>query len=137
LRVPSGALKFFERYPQSAPPDFALLHQEIATAYRSQNNGRAAEEAYRRATSINPAMIESQILLGLYARERNDPEESRSRLEQAVRFNPEYTVGWTLLGENHLITGDTLEARRCFEKALQCAPNNSEAYNALARIVRR
>jgi tetratricopeptide (TPR) repeat protein len=136
-RTPSDALKYYLRALESAPEDFALLYQELGGVYRSQNNRSAAEEAYRHAVAINPAMIESQLMLGMMARERNDQAAAQEHFAQVVRFNPEYSLGWTLLAENSVMRGDTTGARPSLERALQLSPNNTDAYNYLMHITRR
>jgi tetratricopeptide (TPR) repeat protein len=136
-RAPSEALKYYLRALESAPEDFALLYQELGGVYRSQNNRSAAEEAYRHAVAINPAMIESHLMLGMMARERNDQAAAQEHFAQVVRFNPEYSLGWTLLAENSVMRGDTTGARPLLERALQLSPNNTDAYNYLMHITRR
>jgi Tfp pilus assembly protein PilF len=111
-----------------------LLEQELAGAYRAVKNDQAAEESYRRAVDINPAMVESQMMLGLYARDRQDLAQAQNHFAQVVRFNPEYTLGWTLLGESLLLQGDSSAARGMFERALSLTPNNTHARNYLTRL---
>jgi tetratricopeptide (TPR) repeat protein len=134
LRTPGSAFPFFEKARQEGPADFALLEQELGGAYRAVNNPQAAEEAYRRAVAINPAMVESQLMLGLYARDRQELGKAQEHFAQVVRFNPEYTLGWTLLGENLLLQGDSSAARSMFEHALSLTPNNTHARTYLARL---
>jgi len=134
LRTPGSAFPFFEKTRQEGPEDFALLEQELGGAYRAVNNQQAAEESYRRAVTINPAMVESHIMLGLYARDRQDHATAREHFTQVIRFNPEYTLGWTLLGESLVLQGDSSGAREMFERALALTPNNSHARNYLARL---
>jgi tetratricopeptide (TPR) repeat protein len=134
LRTPGSAFPFFEKARQEGPADFALLDQELGGAYRAVNNLQAAEESYRRAVAINPAMVESQIMLGLYARDREDYASAQEHFARVVHYNPEYTLGWTLLGESLLLQGDSSAARQKFERALSLTPNNTHARNYLARM---
>ena len=134
LRTPGSAFPFFEKARLEGPADFALLEQELGGAYRAVKNDQAAEESYRRAVDINPAMVESQMMLGLYARDRQDLAQAQNHFAQVVRFNPEYTLGWTLLGESLLLQGDSSAARGMFERALSLTPNNTHARNYLTRL---
>lgn len=136
LRTPAEALKHFARAVEKAPDDFASVYQEMGVAYRSQGNQTAAEESYQRAVSINPAMIESRIMLGIYARDRQDTGTARGHFESVVRYNPEYTLGWMLLGEYYVNAGDPTQAQTYFRKALGVAPNNQQAYSFLTRLTR-
>jgi tetratricopeptide (TPR) repeat protein len=133
-RTPSDALKLFTKALRTAPKDFAMLHQEIANAHRSMGNPKAAEEWYRKAIAINPAMVESQIMLGVLARDRGDLAASGRHFREAVRFNPEYTMPWTLLGEQQLSVRDTAGAMASVRAALRIAPNNRDAAAILARL---
>jgi len=133
-RTPSDALKLFTKAFRTAPKDFAILHQEIGNTYRSLGNARAAEEWYRRAVDTNPAMVESQIMLGVLARDRGELAAAGQHFKQAVRFNPEYSMVWTLLGEHQAAVGDTAGALASMRTALQLAPNNRDAAEIFARL---
>ncbi len=135
-RAPAEALSYFRRSAESGPADFALVHEEIADMHNALNDPAAAEESYRQAVSINPAMIRSQIMLGMFARNRNQLETAGEHFATATRFNPEYSVGWTLLGENSAMAGDTASALQSFRRALEVAPNNPHARGFLARSAR-
>ena len=133
-RTPSDAIRNFAKALRTAPKDFAMLPQEIGNAYRSLGNSRTAEEWYRKAIDINPAMVESQIMLGVLARDRGDHAASAQHLREAVRFNPEYSVPWTLLGEQQEAVGDTAGALASLRTALTLTPNNRDAATMLARL---
>jgi len=133
-RTPSDAIRNFAKALRTAPKDFAMLPQEIGNAYRSLGNSPTAEEWYRRAIEINPAMVESQIMLGVLARDRGDHAASAQRFREAVRFNPEYSTPWTLLGEQQEAMGDTAGALASLRAALALAPNNRDAATMLARL---
>jgi hypothetical protein len=136
-RAPAEAIPYFHHSAETGPADFALVHEEIGDMHHSQQNAATAQESYSRAIAINPAMIRSQIMLGLYAREKSDPEVARNHFSAVVRYNPEYTIGWTLLAESYAMTGDTLQAADNYRRALAVAPNNSHARGFLARVPRR
>jgi arabinofuranosyltransferase len=133
-RTPSDALKLFTKALRTAPRDFAMLPQEIGNTYRSMGNPKAAEEWYRKAIDISPAMIESQIMLGVLARDRGDHVAAGQHFREAVRFNPEYSTLWALLGEHQAATGDTAGATASVRTALALAPNNRDAAAILARL---
>jgi tetratricopeptide (TPR) repeat protein len=135
-RSPSDALKLFSKSLAAAPADFALLRQEIANAYRSMGNGKLAEEWYRKAVAISPAMVESQIMLGVLERDRGNLAAAGRHFGEAARFNPEYTMAWTLLGESQAALGDTAGAAGSARQALAMAPNNRDAASIIARMSR-
>jgi len=136
-RTPSDAIRNFAKALRTAPKDFAMLPQEIGNAYRSLGNSRTAEEWYRKAIDVNPAMVESQIMLGVLARDRGDHAVSAQRFREAVRFNPEYSTPWTLLAEQQVAMGDTAGAHASLQTALALAPNNRDAAAMLARLAPR
>ncbi|MCK5572634.1 MAG: tetratricopeptide repeat protein [Bacteroidetes bacterium] len=136
-RAPAEAISYFRRSAETGPADFALVHEEIGDMLHAQQNAAAAEKSYSRAVAINPAMIRSQIMLGLYAREESDLGAARNHFSAVVRYNPEYTIGWTLLAESYAMTGDTLQAADNYRRALEVAPNNPHARGFLARASRR
>ena len=136
-RTPSDAIRNFAKALRTAPKDFAMLPQEIGNAYRSLGNSRTAEEWYRKAIEVNPAMVESQIMLGVLARDRGDHAVSAQRFREAVRFNPEYSTPWTLLAEQQVAMGDTAGAHASLKTALALAPNNRDAAAMLARLAPR
>lgn len=111
-----------------------MLSQEIGHSYRSMGNPKAAEEWYRKAVDINPALVESQIMLGVLARDRDDFAAAGQHFREAVRFNPEYSIPWMLLGEQQAATGDTAGAVASERTALALAPNNRDAAAILARL---
>jgi predicted Zn-dependent protease len=97
-------------------------------------NVKAAEEWYRKAVAINPAMVESQIMLGMFARDRGDFTTAGRHFREAVRFNPEYAIPWTLLGEQQAAAGDTAGAVASLRAALQLASNSRDAAAILTRL---
>jgi len=136
-RAPAEALSYFRLSADAGPADFALVHEEIGDMHNALNDAAAAEESYKRAVTMNPAMIRSQLMLGMFARDRGQLEAAQMHFATAVRFNPEYSVGWTLLGENSAMAGDTASALQSFYRALEVAPNNPHARGFLARTSRR
>lgn len=133
-RTPADALRLFTRALRTAPKDFAMLPQEIGNTYRSMGNAKAAEEWYRKAVDVNPALVESQIMLGVLARDRGDHAASARHFREAARFNPEYSIPWMLLGEQQAAVGDTAGAMSSLRAALKLAPNNRDAAAILARL---
>jgi hypothetical protein len=133
-RNPQEALRLFTRALRTAPTDFAMLSQEIANSHRAMGNVPAAEQWYRKAVDVNPALVESQIMLGVLARDRGDQATAGRHFREAARHNPEYSVPWMLLGEQQAAVGDTAGATTSLRLALKAAPNNREAASLLARL---
>jgi hypothetical protein len=133
-RTPSEALRLFTRALRTAPRDFAMLSQEIGNAHRSMGNAAAAEDWYRKAVQVNPMLVESQIMLGVLARDRGDHAAAGRHFEVATRSSPYYSVPWMLLGEQQAAVGDTSGAMASLRAALKLAPNNRDAAAILARL---
>ncbi len=136
-RTPDEAIQYFRRSLALAPHDFALLYQDIGSVYRAKNNPQEAVKYYEQAVAADPRMVESQLLLGYYARAQKNYPVARAHLEQLVKYSPDYTMGWTLLGETYVALGDTSSAQKALRKALEVAQNNGEANQQLQLISRR
>jgi tetratricopeptide (TPR) repeat protein len=133
---PTEAIRLFHKAMETGPPDFALLYESMAGVYRAQNNTEEALRYYARAVEVDPRMIESHIILGVHARDNKEHDVARGHFEQIVKYDPLFSPGWTLLGEIHYLTGDMARARELFQRALQVAPNEMQAYRYLQRIAR-
>jgi Flp pilus assembly protein TadD len=73
-------------------------------------------------------------MLGVLARERGDHAAAGRHFREAVRFNPEYSTLWALLGEQQAAAGDTAGATASVRTALTLASNNRDAAAILARL---
>lgn len=136
-RWPDTALVYFKKSLAIAPPGFAMLHQEIGNLYRAKNNTEEALKYYRQAVAADPRMVESQLILGFYAREQKDFAAARIHLETVVKYDPDFSLGWTLLGETYAALGMAAEAQRALKEALRLAPNNDEAARQLQQFAGR
>jgi tetratricopeptide (TPR) repeat protein len=131
---PAEAIRLFHKAMETSPANFALLYESLAGVHRAQKNTAEALKYYARAVEIDPRMVESHIILGVHARDKKEYERAKSHFEQIVKYDPLFSLGWTLLGEIYHMGGDTQRAREMFEKALQVSPNDMQAYGYLQRI---
>ncbi len=59
---------------------------------------------------------------------------SITRLRSAVEIHPRYAAAWDLLGDCHLLTGETPEARRAYEAAIAADGDFLPPYAPLIRL---
>lgn len=136
-RTPQEALRYYTRALGMAPPDFALLRQEIGSVYLSLQDHARAEQYFRDAVRINPAMVESQLMLGYYAQDRKQYTEAAARFSEVIRYDPEYAAGWFLRAQAATMLGDTAAAVSDLRQALQITPGDTRVAGLLSRLVPR
>lgn len=133
-RWPDTALVYFQKAVAMAPPDFGLVYQEMGGIYRAKNNMPEAIRYYQQAVAADPRMLESQLILGFSAREQQNYDAARTHLETIVRYDPDFSIAWTILGETYRALGMHQEARHAFQEALRAAPNNGQAAQHLQQL---
>jgi tetratricopeptide (TPR) repeat protein len=136
-RWPKEAMDYFQKAMATAPADFAQLYQEIGNLYRGANNTAEAIKYYERAIAADPRLLDSRMVLGYYARDRGDLAVALGHFAALVKYNPDFSMSWTLFGEVQAAMGDAAGAERSFRQALQVARNNEEASRQLLRLQRR
>lgn len=133
-RWPDEAIGYFNKAIGLGPSDFPLVYQELGgIAYRAGKMDEAVKY-YQQAIDIDPRMVESRIMLGVVARERKDNPGAVKHFLEMTRYVPEYTLGWTLLGETYLMMENPSAARSAFERALAVTANNQDAYRYLQQL---
>lgn len=136
-RDAAGAMDYFRKALAEAPPDFALIYQDMADLFGSQGNDAQALEYYEHALMVDQRMIGSHFQLGYYALHRRDFGTAERHLKEVVQLDPDYSPGWTLLGTVYDSAGDAAQAIRAYRKALQTAANDSTARNSLRNLLDR
>lgn len=133
-RWPNDALEYFQKSLRQAPKDFPLLYEAIARAYMRLERYNEAIQYYEKAISIDPRMVESRNFLGYLALQRKDFETAKRHFEALTYYDPDYSIGWTLLGHAYSGLNDLEKAKQAYSMALKITPNNSEAAGGLRQI---
>jgi tetratricopeptide (TPR) repeat protein len=69
----------------------------------------------------------------LVSKEEGDLIRSQQLLEEAVRLDPEFVEALNNLGARYVAIGRFADASRCFERAIQVAPQTASLYANLAQ----
>lgn len=93
-----------------------------------------AEEAFRKALTVNPGLLEARGNLADLARRRGDLSGAETMLRALAADHPEEPAVWNNLGMVLVEQGRRDEARACFEEALRRNPNHAAAARNLANL---
>ena len=102
-------------------PDESTL-AELAYLYQTRGNQGRAEELYKRAISLDPALLEVASNLAGQMALQGRIKEAMQLWEKALKGNPGFTAARINLVLGHLQQGDIGLARQALEKALQFNP---------------
>lgn len=94
------------------------------TAQRAGQAGQA-EQAYRRALSLDPHNPDALQLLGLLAKSVGRSDLAADFMRQSLAANAMQPHVWGNLGNLHLAEGRAGEALDCYERALALAPGDA------------
>jgi predicted O-linked N-acetylglucosamine transferase (SPINDLY family) len=112
-------------------PLSAEVHFQSALVLKALGHLAEAEEAYRRAISLQPDLVEAQNNLGLLLHQSQRLAEAEQLFHDAIAQRPELPQLHNNLGEIRLSQGRVPAAKACFERALALAPQYAEAHNNL------
>jgi tetratricopeptide (TPR) repeat protein len=114
-----------------------VAHMNLGRLATRQANPVAAEQHYRAAAEIQPALAEAHLNLGNAVMAQNRDVEARAHLERAVTLAPHLAEAHNTLGLLAARAGDPTRARASFERALAIRPRYGEAHANLADLLAR
>jgi tetratricopeptide (TPR) repeat protein len=114
-------------------PSYALAWYNKGVALEKLGKSKEAEEAYRRASALNPALHEAQENLAALAAKRGDAGEAMSLLRELVARDPGAATARFALAQYALSQGDVEEAIALCQDGLSHAPKNIAGYCVLAQ----
>ncbi len=129
------ALAYLDSALQKNPRHFmALLHQGLI--YARMHDYERSDAAYRRALKIRPDFLDARYNLGNNALRRQHYKDAIRIYEDLLKFKeaPEF---WHNLGRAHLELGDSVQAARCFQRALALDSTYAYAYHNLGTLAER
>jgi len=115
--------------PRSGPHHALLGELQILN-----RDAKAAEEAFLKATELDPGLVGPYLSLGNLYAQTGRYEEAIAKLEQAARSNPRNPAPVMIAGIVHEFKGDIPKAREAYEKVLAMNPRIAAAANNLAWI---
>jgi tetratricopeptide (TPR) repeat protein len=114
-------------------PHYALPWYNLGVAQEAQGKIKEAEQSYRQAVTLNPALREAQENLAALAAKKGDPGEAASLLRELVSRDPGAATARIALAQQSLAAGDVDEAVVLCQDALGHQPKNIGAYCVLAQ----
>ena len=138
----SAAIENFERAIQ-LDPDFALAYSGLGACYANRifkamgeaDDYTKAEDAFNKASAIDPNVVESRVLNVMIHMARGDKKKARAEISQLQKQFPNDAPLYFVKGVIHRLDGEYEESLKAFEKLsrLDPAARAISAYNR-ARI---
>jgi tetratricopeptide (TPR) repeat protein len=136
LQQYDDAIESYRKVVELAP-EAATAWVRLATVYSIRQRNDEALQAYSKALGLAPSNIEAlrgrgytNLLTGRYPQAIAD-------LRPATQAEPGHADSWLWLGQALLGAGEVDQARAALEKAIELAPDNEPAHEALDAINRR
>ncbi|MGA7525541.1 MAG: FG-GAP-like repeat-containing protein [Acidobacteriaceae bacterium] len=130
LRAVPFAGKFFQGVPQRN--DFTYGVAMFQHGYLEE-----AEVSFREVLARKPNDPEAYYNLGTLSLRKNDPDQARQYLEQAVKLRPDYPEAWNNLGMIAAQQDQPDQAVRDLQQSLLLRPGYATALLNLGNVYRR
>ena len=107
----------------------------IAVKHHQSGQLKAAEEIYRQILAVDPNQADAWHLLGVLAAQVGKPGDAIDLMARAIRIhglNPAFHINQ---GNAYLSMQRAADAARCYERALELAPNSAEALYRLGNVM--
>jgi len=121
----SEAVGFFRQAIELQPND-PSPHSNLGIAYSKSGEAGLAESEFRAALSLAPQKYETRNRLGMLYLEGGRVTEAEEEFRQSLKTQANDT-GYCGLGEVHWRRGERGAAQEAFQRAIELAPNNSQA----------
>ncbi|MFL6528752.1 MAG: poly-beta-1,6 N-acetyl-D-glucosamine export porin PgaA [Chthoniobacterales bacterium] len=131
---PREATAAFEQAGAAEPPEYVL--GPIVRAYRDQKRFAEAERWAREAAERYPSDPTWRKLLGLVLADQGRTKEAMEVLTPLTEANPDDAEAWLALGYASSHGKDRFATLRNYGEALRLQPDNREAANAMAGVMR-
>lgn len=112
---------------------FDQAREAARTAFQA-GNLRGAEQAYARATTLNPRHAGSWAGLGAARSRQGNHRGAVQAYQRAVQLNPRSSGFFTSLGHALRSSGNAAGARQAYQRAVALNPNNGSAQRALQSL---
>jgi len=108
---------------------------DAASARRDTNEFAEADEAFRKALSLNPASALAHHNFGLTWQAQGKPGEAMAEFAEAVRLDPSRVDSHSELGLCYAMQGDMTNAARELSEVVRLQPDNAGAYGNLGNAL--
>lgn len=115
----------------AADGQFAPAHHLMSVLAERADQLEEAENFARRATEFGPEVPSSWNQLAVVQTQRGKHVAARAALQEALRIQPAYAVGYNNLGEVLKSLGLIAEATEAYGKAIEIAPDFAKARSNL------
>lgn len=112
----------------------ALVWNDLALAYHNAGQVANATNAYRKALSFDPDLVEARYNLGCLLFEQNKPDAAKAEFTVYTMRRPKAVEGWLKLGLVQLRLREPNAAEKSFGDALKISTNNPAALNGLGLV---
>lgn len=124
------ALPYFEECARLSPGT-ALFHDFVGKCKLKLSDSSGAEEAYRRALSIHPEMIDTRLALGIALVNQKDFEGGEQAFREVIQRSPASHKGYGYLANLMRITNRPEEELKVLEELFERAEIPAEQEPAL------
>jgi Flp pilus assembly protein TadD len=111
----------------------AILHFNLGTFFKKENNLEAAIESIRQAVAYDPTLLKALNLLGAMYHERGNLEEAEYYYKKSIAVKPDYAMAHFNLGAIAWVRKDFEAAVSYFQKAASLDPENTYFQNWLVK----
>jgi cytochrome c-type biogenesis protein CcmH/NrfG len=132
-RRPAEAVRVLRGLVEDYPREVAAWVM-LGRALQSVEELGGAEDALRRAVSLDPGSVEGWFQLGVVRVLSGRKSAAADAFAAALRLKPDHARAHFYLGLCRKDTGDVQRARRAFEAALRCQPDYEQARQALREL---
>jgi tetratricopeptide (TPR) repeat protein len=115
-------------------PDYADAHNNLGTAYHSQNRIDEAIEEYKEALRLKPDYVDAHFNLGTAYAMQGRMDEAIEEYKSAIRLKPDLADAHFNLGLAYKRKGLRNEAIKEFEETLKISPDYQKARKALETL---
>jgi len=115
-------------------PDSPVAQTRLGAGLLAEGKQDSGLEHLEAAVQLKPDNQQANILLVLYYLQKKDYEKTINAAEAYREQDPKSTVPYNLLGKVYLAANQEKEAREAFFRALEIAPGDPYASQALASL---
>ncbi|MHC4263391.1 MAG: tetratricopeptide repeat protein [Planctomycetota bacterium] len=110
----------------------AMLYGQLGQLFLEDGRMEEAEGALRTGLALDPDDPELLFLLARFF--SRDEAEAERLLVRAIEIEPDHFLAWSELGALRLDLAQLDDARQCFLKLVELAPELSDGYRELAEV---
>ena len=130
---PQQAVHLIGRAAALRPAD-AVIHANLAEAYRALGDNDRTIDCYRTALRLDPNHPDMHSNLALALVSRGDLEAAIGHYREAIQLKPDFAAAHHGLGKVLQTLGRLEEAKDCFLEAVRLMPGHATCHVSLAHV---